>query len=865
MDYKYPSRDVIEAVPENSIAFIEGKSITKWLEEYSFLFSRSNTDDTLIKSFLPWIDSLNSWSEQSSEARLFLTEQEFVISLNQMKNGKAGFLLSCQLGKGREGQRRLNLIIDFFKLKKKRILEIDYYYAENQSGKGIYITSIDGILNVSGNREIMELGYYTLDSDRSVNEDEGFNKAREFREKSLNDRYSLFMHYQRFHKWFSGFMHNEHQDLIATLPDLGEWFAGEMSIEEGSLLINGLSIQKEGALSPLYKIKSGNKEGSDLVGLLPSNTVYYQLYKLTSFGEFQDKILTDYVSKRNLDVYDYSVDSLRKDSLQEAFVEYGGGEMLVAATASFDTVFGSNFLVVNGLTDFEGMSAYLNALSKDNNDTLRYQGFYISKLTDKYLFPAAFGREYDFLEECYYTFFGDYLVMASGVKPILSLISDFELRETLLEKDGYKSYLALMPSSSQLQYYMDLSSGRRLFESLSDTSKSDVIDRAMRYLPSSAAFHFQTDGEVVTTSMWFDFQISNISNGGKEILLGDALAAGPFFIDDHRSREKKLLAVDKQKSLYLLNRNAEIEWKMQIEELPLSDFFKTDIFHNSRYQYLFLSENMIHLVQLDGKYVDGYPKRLPKACSSAISFFDYDNNGNYRIIYQTADNHLINIGIDGNRVRGWNNPSTLFPLNKPLKHFRMGGSDIIAGTDTSGVAYFFDRRGNHRIASCSGIEFSRNSELISWSDAKGHFFGGLSKKGHLVTISIEGTCREYDILQFPPEGELLSFNGEDGTSRILVLKSDGYRIYSTDIQLEADHSDPSYEFSDFSVIPNNGDMIAVVYDNAQNEIVVVKNEGQFVRNEEWLGRKSVIGEFTKGETYLITSKGSVLYWFYLEK
>ena len=123
---------------------------------------------------------------------------------------------------------------------------------------------------------------------------------------------------------------------------------------------------------------------------------------------------------------------------------------------------------------------------------------------------------------------------------------------------------------------------------------------------------------------------------------------------------------------------------------------------------LFNTQNKIHLLDINGNWVRGFPINLPAFASNNLSVFDYQKNHNYRILIGSDEGKIYNFDKTGKLVKGWEFKGASAGIQSEIQRFVIGNKDYICFFDKDGQIYVLDRRGRIRYEVKSGIPSSSN-------------------------------------------------------------------------------------------------------------------------------------------------------------
>ncbi|MEE4177894.1 MAG: hypothetical protein V2I46_10325 [Bacteroides sp.] len=228
-----------------------------------------------------------------------------------------------------------------------------------------------------------------------------------------------------------------------------------------------------------------------------------------------------------------------------------------------------------------------------------------------------------------------------------------------------------------------------------------------------------------------------------ELKLDTVAHTSPFSVKNHVDGSKEIIIQDMDGNLYLVDRFGQALWKKPINGLASSSIYQVDRYKNGRLQYLFSTPSHIHLIDRNGKDVEGYPRRLPVKATWGITVLDYDGDRNYRILFTGDDLRVYNLDIDGRRLSGWSLPKLKEPAGAPLQYLKLGSRDYLLVLDEAGKAYFFDRRGKVRLNVPQAFRLVPQNPIFTLQR---------DNENRFVALGIEG-----NVLQMDEKGELEAF------------------------------------------------------------------------------------------------------------
>jgi hypothetical protein len=340
----------------------------------------------------------------------------------------------------------------------------------------------------------------------------------------------------------------------------------------------------------------------------------------------------------------------------------------------------------------------------------------------------------------------------------------------------------------------------------------------------------------------------------------------PYFVKDHRTNNLKIVAFDTLNTMYLIDHEGNVDWKLSIGEKVISDVHTVDYYRNGKIQYLFNTSSHIYLIDLLGRDVEGYPLELRDRATNGLSVFDYDNDRSYRIMLALEDNRVYNFDINGKKVDGWKNPLSKAKVTMPVQHLRDGGKDYIIIADEEGNIKITDRRGRDRINLKTDFVNGIQSEFyVNETNSKGSMLT-TNKEGKLTYIKTNGRTETTDFGEFSNDHYFLyeDFDLKGGKDFIFL---DGNKLSVFDRFKNVMFS---WEFeneinSSPVIIPvSSRENIIGVVSEGTGKIYLFDKNGTLLSTPDHIGKTQVlIGSLKRdGQLNMIVGSGNTIYNYY---
>ena len=340
--------------------------------------------------------------------------------------------------------------------------------------------------------------------------------------------------------------------------------------------------------------------------------------------------------------------------------------------------------------------------------------------------------------------------------------------------------------------------------------------------------NYKDDSKNSEIELKFETSISN------EIILG------PLIVKNHTNNKNEVFIQDSENIIYLINDNGQIEWTKKINDRVIDDVKQIDSYKNGRLQYVFATQNSLHMIDRKGRDVGKFPLKFNDQITKPVSVFDYDNNKNYRLLI-TQNDELFMFDSKGNRVRGFDYNKKNKIITKP-EHFRISNKDIIV-FKTSDDLKILNRRGKIRIKINGDYNYSKD-EIFQYQNS-------------LLTTTVNNKIVKIDMKGNSKEVSSMSFNGKyvSDTKTIYTLQKNILSNSKKNIEIQFG------KYENFSAISDKKNTLLNIYDSQNNKLYLFDDEINTVKGFPILAdaNASFILENNKIEFSVISDSKKIKY------
>ena len=340
--------------------------------------------------------------------------------------------------------------------------------------------------------------------------------------------------------------------------------------------------------------------------------------------------------------------------------------------------------------------------------------------------------------------------------------------------------------------------------------------------------NYKDDSKNSEIELKFETSISN------EIILG------PLIVKNHTNNKNEVFIQDSENIIYLINDNGQIEWTKKINDRVIDEVMQIDSYKNGRLQYVFATQNSLHMIDRKGRDVGKFPLKFNDQITKPVSVFDYDNNKNYRLLI-TQNDELFMFDSKGNRVRGFDYNKKNKIITKP-EHFRISNKDIIV-FKTSDDLKILNRRGKVRIKIKEDYNYSKD-EIFQYQNS-------------LLTTTVNNKIVKIDKNGNLKEVSSMSFNSKYVSDKKTIYTLQKNILSNSKKNIEIQFG----KYENFSAISDKKNTLINIYDSQNNKLYLFDDEINTVKGFPILAdaNASFILENNKIEFSVISDSKKIKY------
>jgi len=735
-------------------------------------------------------------------------------------------------------------------------------------------TVYKGLLIGAFNEMALNSAIDQLDSGTPVNSEQDFQQIERTAGKKVDA--NIYLNYQQFGKIAQSLINPDFQDFIGDLIQFGYWTETDLIIKQDELLLNGYTVASDSGGQLLNCFKQQPQE-IRIPEILPSDIAWMLHFGFNDFSEYESsrqlylKLVSD--NSDNVTTISSLKSELNIDS-ESHFYSWIGNEIALVETSDNDQLIIIHAQNVKTATDRLNEIAVKSAKKTGqklyNKD---YNEYSIGRISIPDFTGNLLGPVFRNISNPFYVVIKDYIVFSNQPQPLVHLIDAFYQQNTFNRDYNYQSFSDNISDKSNIYFYCNIRKSLESIPSFFNSAISDGIilnEKSIRNF-EGLALQFSFINNMFYTNIYVkynpDYQEEEIS--GWETMLEANLVGEPMIVRNHKTGRLNIVVFDQLNNICLINHNGKILFNNQIIEEPKSKIFQVDYYKNGDVQYLFNSENYLHLIDLQGNYIENFPIKLPVSATGPMVVFDYDNSKEYRLLIPLIDNMIYNFSVKGEIIEGWNKVKTQVVVSSSVEHLVTAGKDYIFITDEKGNMSITNRRGEGRIKIKKSFERAPHSRIyLNETNSKKGLFLTTDRKGNLVYISQKGKVSKTGFGDFSDQHFFLYEDFTNNGAKDFIFLDDQKLVVLDKFKkiiLE-------YNFDEAIMYPpvfftkRNGDAFLGIVSQGAQEVLIINKNGQVEIGKKLQGNTPfrVCSLNNDNEMNILVGMENILYNYLLE-
>ena len=352
------------------------------------------------------------------------------------------------------------------------------------------------------------------------------------------------------------------------------------------------------------------------------------------------------------------------------------------------------------------------------------------------------------MQECFFTTYRNYALFSSGLPEIKDLLDDIENENTWKRSLRKNQFLSKTNQEAGFSIYLNTPIFWHYFsEKLAPEWQSiakdyDYVFQSME----NVAMQFNIVDNKFFTNILIEqaagsMTASKQQQKEKSVVLTDKIISKPQMVRSHAHMQFDFILQDSSYTIYYLSPDLKVVWDLELGELIIGKVLQLDYYRNGKIQNAFITETKLHIIDREGNYLPGFPVKIPNAAKfTSFNLIDYDGSRNYRMAIADEKGNIFLTDKDGKPLNDWNPLALKNPLLAPLKHLRIGGSDVFFAVLTNGEVHLLNRKGNPYAGFPMFFEAALGGDfnVVPGSNFSNSKLTVMTELGELISMNLKG-------------------------------------------------------------------------------------------------------------------------------
>jgi len=558
----------------------------------------------------------------------------------------------------------------------------------------------------------------------------GFQKVENTTGKKVDA--NIYINYHLIRPFVSNLLQPDQQNETYKVNWFADWSGLDVILKKEEMLINGYTTIADTGAQYLGIFSGQSPQKTGMMAILPDNISRFIWLGFNNINDFY-RNFQNYTSKTigYMDNYQRFQDFETREQVvvKDYILPWMGSELSMARALNNPETMREDPYVIAKVNDKQLADSLLSELSKlfpKKKDSTSYHNVAIRFLPFPELISGLFGTAFNDVHTACYAFLGNYVIFANDVLALKDFIDHYTYGKVLDKDKTFQAVSENISDQTNVFYYFNTA---RAHPTLSATFSDElnaqvepVFDSLKKF--ESIALQFTCKKNIFYTSLFIHYNPASDNQGPLEWQVAlDTLVSGmPLSVKTNRQGPKSVLAFDQANHFYLIDSSGNITLKQSVIGKILGSPHEVCLKGSDTTCFLFNTENQLHLIQSNGKYLPGFPVKLPFRATAPLTLADLGKNKDVRIFIPLVDKRVHAFDIDGKAVGNWLDPALSDGIEQPVQVLHSGNKDYIFITGRTGHLLVTDKKGNKLMRSGNNQKVSLNNKFyINKTNRKGLF------------------------------------------------------------------------------------------------------------------------------------------------
>ncbi|MBP9188657.1 MAG: hypothetical protein KBF51_03895 [Chitinophagales bacterium] len=773
----------IDAISSNALIVIDAKNLAAIENNF---FSAPQWNDLrsikLLNDLEVGTQLLNNFSDTDPDLKNALATGKIVASAVTVNAGNAEYIFACKTSGYR--LKKLTWTLD------DNTAEVQSYssnkelvYSYKIPGIKVSCAMVGNIFLFSTSAVLVESAISQIKSSTGLNTDIAFKNIYN---QSIKDTIpNVFINLEQLSFYAGSFLKKDYYKASQQLAGFTSWISLDLKFSESGIGISGYaSSSKINAVLSGYTNAEFNFD--DVDNFLIRNTAF-AFQGNSALGIFENRKNTS-------------------SNIKSDWGTWLGTSFTYAISQPYDASLNNKSYIIMQVIDEDLALKSLSILSENSSSNYNQYVIYTIPKTEIMHAISGFGKG---PETVYASVVQGYILVSTSINQLMNVIDAYVNQQTLKQDKDYENLKSQVASNCNYSVYLNPALMSALVQNTFASDSANAFP-LQKYSGLLMRFSATKNMHIVSGDILYASKAKQQSGIAWKTQIDNPILNGPYTVFNHISGKENIFLQDTALQVYLISPDGSIEWKRKLNA-PLTDkLYTIDFYKNGKKQILFAAADGIHMLDMLGRDVEGFPISVTTEVTSPLSVIDYDGKGDYRMFIGCQNGNIYGYYKDGKPLPGWSPLKKSGVITDEFSYVVSNQKDYILYSNAEGIISLKNRKGENRIKSVKN-DFALITALIPDDTKNTNQLIAIDKQYKLLQITLDGKITSNSISNETKDATLLDINKDNKTDLIYLT--------STALVAESIDKKPLWSFP----IDNTDEYKIYTYSNSKNAYIGIIN------------------------------------------
>ncbi|MBP8754952.1 MAG: hypothetical protein KBH39_12055, partial [Chitinophagales bacterium] len=674
----------IDAISSNALIVIDAKNLAAIENNF---FSAPQWNDLrsikLLNDLEVGTQLLNNFSDTDPDLKNALATGKIVASAVTVNAGNAEYIFACKTSGYR--LKKLTWTLD------DNTAEVQSYssnkelvYSYKIPGIKVSCAMVGNIFLFSTSAVLVESAISQIKSSTGLNTDIAFKNIYN---QSIKDTIpNVFINLEQLSFYAGSFLKKDYYKASQQLAGFTSWISLDLKFSESGIGISGYaSSSKINAVLSGYTNAEFNFD--DVDNFLIRNTAF-AFQGNSALGIFENRKNTS-------------------SNIKSDWGTWLGTSFTYAISQPYDASLNNKSYIIMQVIDEDLALKSLSILSENSSSNYNQYVIYTIPKTEIMHAISGFGKG---PETVYASVVQGYILVSASINQLMNVIDAYVNQQTLKQDKDYENLKSQVASNCNYSVYLNPALMSALVQNTFASDSANAFP-LQKYSGLLMRFSATKNMHIVSGDILYASKAKQQSGIAWKTQIDNPILNGPYTVFNHISGKENIFLQDTALQVYLISPDGSIEWKRKLNA-PLTDkLYTIDFYKNGKKQILFAAADGIHMLDMLGRDVEGFPISVTTEVTSPLSVIDYDGKGDYRMFIGCQNGNIYGYYKDGKPLPGWSPLKKSGVITDEFSYVVSNQKDYILYSNAEGIISLKNRKGENRIKSVKN-DFALITALI---------------------------------------------------------------------------------------------------------------------------------------------------------